>query len=332
MKSHVPSTAALLPDLESRLREERVPEPACPLLSYIKHLTLAPLCPPAPRQALTPGQLNPITHLVWPQGSCRSLPVLLAPRGCPPMSRIGLGKGEAKAPGPPHPLLRTFVPPQGPASRGMDRNPLFLVPLLPDLQRGLSWGHESRQPWPGPWECPQQQFCLDYSLLGSPSGALCHLKWGVAPNLYCLMLAVSKQNPHPRGGILAAPPAKHWVAQPPAPVTRQPSPLPQPSRSRHPPLPPFPPQQSRGPGCTREGPGGNEVVQAGGPAEVGTSVVCVEHPPPTARLGGQPVQVPTERPCSCSQENRLPVSVSEQTRPQMRSLEPASLPTAAAWS
>lgn len=53
--------------------------------------------------------------------------------------------------------------------------------------------------------------------------------------------------------------------------------------------------------------------------------VCVEHPHPP----GEPAQVPTERPCSCSQGNRRPVSVAGQTGPQIGSPEPASLSAAA---
>lgn len=73
------------------------------------------------------------------------------------------------------------------------------------------------------------------------------------------------------------------------------------------------------------------MVQAEGPGRAQVRV-CVQHPPPRACRGGRPVQVPTERPCSYSQGNRLPVSISEQTQPLTGSLEPASLPAAAAQS
>lgn len=82
--------------------------------------------------------------------------------------------------------------------------------------------------------------------------------------------------------------------------------------------------------CTAEGPGENEVVQARRPARGGHK--CRSVWSTHTCLGGRSAQVPTERPCSCSQANRRPVSVTGQTGPHMRSLEPASLPTAAEWS
>jgi len=63
----------------------------------------------------------------------------------------------------------------------------------------------------------------------------------------------------------------------------------QPSTGWHRPLPRslgrpplLPLQLSSRPGCTREDPGTNEVVQAGGPAEVGTSAGLCGAPAPNS--------------------------------------------------
>lgn len=109
-----PGPAALRPDLlGSRLREQGLPGQRVSSFRP-EFVTQSPCKAPdpvvstgtcrtreggSPSQAPLPGQLSPIHRLVWPQGSCHSL--CSWPPWLSPTSRISLGKGEAKAAGPP---------------------------------------------------------------------------------------------------------------------------------------------------------------------------------------------------------------------------------------
>lgn len=86
---------------------------------------------------------------------------------------------------------------------------------------------------------------------------------------------------------------------------------------------------STAPAATRRVPARTSWSRPGGQTEVGTSVSLCRAPLPAWGPAGPGAN---REAVFCSQANRRPVSTTGQTGPQTWSLEPARLPTMAAWS